>query len=548
MPADPSILSIGPAQSPEAGHREQIVRSPYRGLCAILLLILLFLLAGCTSLPADLDKPRSQAIRSGGGTELGRLVAPLVAQHPERSAFVVLDTGRQALSARLALLDRAERAFDAQYYIWNSDRSGNYMAGRLLHAAERGVQVRLLIDDWNTGGRDNALLALNAHPDIEVRVFNPIAARSGVDRWLSFAADFGRLNRRMHDKSFVVDASVAIVGGRNIGDEYFDLSPELNFRDRDLLAVGPIVGSVSEAFDAYWNSDWAYPITAVAKDVPSLAEVEVAQQRLLQKSENKPDFLQASDSAAGDREAGFPANLESAIWAPALLVFDPPYRPDQMTDTNRRKLVAKTLNEFIQAARDEIIVESAYLVLGDVQQDSLGAVRARGVEVKALTNSLASNDVVPNHAAYARTRRAMLERGMEIYELRPDAASCAQLIQNPQACEHGMLLGLHAKSMVIDRDIVYVGSFNLNMRSIYLNFETAMVVFSSELAERIAADIERDMGPKNSWQVKLTDDGTLEWVGLADGKEKIWRQEPEAGFGKRLRSGIWSLFPMEKYF
>lgn len=460
----------------------------------------------------------------------------------------MLDTGRQALSARLDLLDRAERAFDAQCYIWNSDLSGSYMAGRLLHAAERGVKVRLLIDDWNIGGRDNVLLALNAHSNIEVRVFNPIAARSGVDRWLSFAANFGRLNRRMHDKSFVVDASVAIVGGRNIGDEYFDLNPEFNFRDRDLLTVGPIVGSVSESFDAYWNSDWAYPITAVAKDVPSLVQVEATQQRMLQKSEKKPDFLQTADSVAGGRGAGFPDNLESAIWAPALLVFDPPYRPDQMTDTNRRKLVAKTLNEFIQAARDEIIVESAYLVLGDAQQDSLGAVRARGVEVKALTNSLASNDVVPNHAAYARTRRAMLEQGMEIYELRPDAASCAQLIQNPEACEHGMLLGLHAKSMVIDRDIVYVGSFNLNMRSIYLNFETALVVFSSELAERIAADIERDMGSENSWQVKLTNDATLEWVGLEDNKDKIWRQEPEAGFGKRFRSGIWSLFPMEKYF
>ncbi len=515
----------------------------HRRLATVLILVPLLLAAGCTSLHRSVDKLHSQAFLSADDTALGRLVAPLAAQHPEDSGFVVLDTGREALSARLVLLERAERAFDAQYYIWNSDRSGSYLAGRVLHAAERGVRVRLLIDDWNVGGRDSALLALNAHPKIEVRVFNPFAARSGIDKWLSFITDFGRLNRRMHSKSFVVDASVAIVGGRNIGDEYFDLSPELNFRDRDLLAVGPIVAPVSESFDAFWNSDWAYPITAVAKDVPSPARLAAKQQLLLLKTAEIPAYLEGSDGPVG-----FPESLDRAIWAPALLIFDPPYRPNQMTDTNQRKRVAETLNEFVQAAREEIIIESAYLVLGDAQQSSLNAVRARGVEVKALTNSLASNDVVPNHAAYARTRRAMLEQGMEIYELRPDAASCAQLIQSPWACEHGMILGLHAKSAVFDRDIVYVGSFNVNMRSIYLNFETALVVFSRELAERIAADIEREMRPSNSWQVMLDDEGSLEWIGEEDSRERIWRQEPEAGFGKRWRSGIWSLFPMERYF
>ena len=548
MPIESLLLSPNRVQSPEAARRKPLLRKPCRRLSAILFLIPLLLLVGCTSLPVDIDKPGSQALRSGEGTELGRLVVPLVAQHPERSGFVLLDTGREALAARLALLDRAERAFDAQYYIWNSDRSGRYLAGRLLHAAERGVAVRLLIDDWNVAGRDNALLALDAHPNIEVRVFNPNSGRSGIDKWLSFVANFGRLNRRMHDKSFVVDASVAIVGGRNIGDEYFDLNSEFNFRDRDLLAVGPVVAPVSESFDAFWNSDWAYPITAVARNLPAPTQLEAAQQRLLQESENIPDFLRAPISTIDNQDPDFPADLKDAIWAPALFVFDPPYRPSETTDTNQRKLVAKTLNEFVQAAREKILVESAYLVLGDVQLASLGAVRSRGVEVKALTNSLASNDVIPNHAAYARTRRAMLEHGMDIYELRPDAASCMQLIQAPGACEHGMLLGLHAKSMVIDRDTVYVGSLNVNLRSIYLNFETALVVFSSELAERITADIERDMAPENSWQVRLDGDGALEWVGEADGKEKTWRHEPEAGFGKRLNSEIWSLFPMEKYF
>jgi len=511
------------------------------------LLIPLLLLAACAAPPIAVDKPHASAFRAMAATSLGRLTAAEAARHPGKSGFVVLDSGRHALLDRIALLDQAERAFDAQYYIWDSDRSGRYMAGRVLHAATRGVKIRLLIDDFTVAGRDTALLMLAAHPNVQVRVFNPTATRKGPGKLLDFAGDFDRLNRRMHNKSFLVDGSVAIVGGRNIADQYFDLHAEYNFSDRDLLTVGPIVARVSESFDAYWNSDWSYPISTIAKQMPEREQAQFEQQRLLEETAGPPPFPVEFRQPASELKKLLSTEIRRATWAPALLTFDEPIIPQQKTDTDQPKTAAKTLGWFVHEARREILIESAYLVLGDEQLTSLDEVISRGVQVKALTNSLAANDVVPNHAAYARRRPAMLAHGMELYELRPDAASCAEIIQIENPCQEGRKLSLHAKTMVFDRAILYVGSSNINLRSIYLNFEIALIVFSPELAGQVAGKIERDMQASNSWRVRKGKDGTLEWLGVEEGTPRSWQQEPGTGLWKRFRSGIWSLFPLEKY-
>jgi putative cardiolipin synthase len=423
----------------------------------------------------------------------------------------------------------------------------------MLRAAERGVRVRLLIDDLNVGDKDPQLLALDHHPNIQIRTYNPFKenARSGLKKWLSFFADFGRLNRRMHNKTYVVDGSVAIVGGRNIGDGYFDASDELNFRDRDLLAVGPVVQEVSANFDAYWNSPWVYPIEAVASAEP-LAPEAVAEGYTSLKSfvaegpvlpyESPPRTL------PGIREH-LEQMQKTLIWAIAELVYDRPAineNPFDLADWS--KPVPRRISALIRNAKHDILIESAYFIPGDMLLDELGRLTAAGIDIRVLTNSLASNDVILNHAGYARRRREILRQGVKLYEMRPDAASCQDLVEGDQPCDIRTLFGLHSKSAVFDHETVFVGSFNLNMRSAFLNSETILIVYSRELAQRIAASIKENMKPENSWRITLTDHGALQWTTRVDGHEIRFTKDPQTSFWQRVKSGFIALFPLERYY
>ncbi len=515
--------------------------------------VLLFIfstITGCAALPTNFDRPHSTAFDRPVETALGRLFAPAIEQNRPESGFLVVDTGEEAFSQRAMLADAAERSIDAQYYIWNSDTMGKLMAERMLRAAERGVRVRVLLDDLSVGDRDPQLLALNAHPNIEVRVFNPFTeeARFGLQKWLVFLFDFGRLNRRMHNKIYVVDGVAAIVGGRNIGDEYFDASEKLNFRDRDLLAVGPVVEQVSESFDAYWNHHWAYPIDVVSNRRPQPDALETAHADLLAFGAQPPalpyphpprDIATIRRRLSGLRE--------DLIWANAELVYDWPLKLDtdfQLTPEDR---VAWRLGQLVESSRDEILIESAYFVPGDLLLSTMGERHSQGITWRALTNSLASNDVLLNHAGYARRRKAIIEQGVELYELRPDAASCYSLV-NRQLCAAGAVFGLHSKSAVFDRSIVFVGSFNVNLRSAFLNSETILIVHSPELARQIAASIEENLKPENSWRVTLGADGRLQWGFSIDGFKDETNREPRTGFWTRFKSSFIALFPFEQYY
>ncbi len=521
--------------------REATMSNSYFNLSSLIILICCCaLVTGCSTLKVENKREFSIAFSDSIHTSLGQISATAAASHIEESGFLILNTGQDALLKRFVLLDAAEQAIDLQYYIWNSDKSGSLLAQQVLLAADKGVHVRLLLDDFSVAGRDSLLLLMDAHPNIEIRIYNPNASRKGaVRKLLGFIGDFGRLNQRMHNKSFIVDGSVAIVGGRNIGDEYFDLNHELNFRDRDLLTIGPVVAEVSKSFDAYWNSERAFSITNLAKGLTDKSEILAFRKEV-------EDKVQQDNLAMSSTSPSFESLFNKMIWAHAELVYDQVLALDE-NDHNTRKRVANVLREMAKKTTGELLIESAYLVPGDEGVALLKELTDKGVKVSALTNSLASNDLTTNHSGYVRRREEMIKNGAELFEIRPDAQSCQHLISTPHSCDDDTLFGLHAKSIVFDRKAVFVGSFNLNQRSIYLNSELALIVYSSELADIIARDIKENISPENSWKVTLDDKGDLQWTGIKDGVIIKYNHEPETAFWRRFNSRFLSVFPMEKY-
>lgn len=505
------------------------------------LLVLMVLLTGCAGGLQPVTHSGVEEIVKNDDSFLSSQSRQRLAGTSGQSGFYLLDAGQDAFLYRAALIEAAEQSIDAQYYIWSSDVSGQYLAGRLLLAADRGVRVRLLLDDFNAEGIGELFAALDTHPNIQIRIFNPARSRSGWGRWVSFLMDFDRINRRMHNKTFVVDGAAGVVGGRNIGDEYFGFDQERYFRDRDVLALGPVVEGMTDNFLAYWNNRWAYPISTLYPDTLTDGDVSAVLGRLRQQADTQAGLPVPApvDRAQGMSEL---ADLfEQLTVAPGDLVFDSPFETmDEPAETPKRS--ARALQELAQAATREILIESAYLILTEEQWQALGAEDRPELQVAALTNSLASNDLVTNHAGYARWRPYMLRHGIRIHELRPDAEACRQWLRTDAVCSTGDV-SLHSKSVVFDRETLVVGSFNVNLRSIYLNGETVLIIHSPELAERVAGDIRSVMEPRNSWEVVLDDSGDLQW---RSGNES-YTSEPTVGWWRRVKSRFLSWLPVEKY-
>ncbi len=501
------------------------------------------LLAACASSPiADQEAP-SAFLPADPHSTLGRSG---ILSDDGLSNVRVLDTGADAFLERAALIDSAEQSIDAQYYIWNSDLTGRYLALRLLAAADRGVRVRLLLDDINTAGRDAVLATLAAHRNIELRIYNPFEQRSGVRKLLQFAFDFSRLNRRMHNKSLTVDGAVAVVGGRNIGDEYFDAHAEFNFRDRDVVAIGPVVPQTGAMFDDFWNSAYSVPIGKLTSQrirSRSAAELDEA---LREDSHRLREMGYQLPADTAERMQYLEQSRAAMRHVPAHLVHDEPPVPGHEADTDKLQPTASALADIARAASREILIESAYLVLDDASLEVVRSMIGRGVRVRALTNSLAANDVTANHAAYARRRVPILESGIELHELRPDAVYCAKVVVIENGCSAERSLGLHSKTFVFDRRIVAIGSMNLNLRSAYLNAETVMIIDSPELAGEVTEAIDRAASLENSWSVTL-DDGHLLWRTKRAGKLVICGHEPDTSWWRRFKSQMIASLPLEKY-
>ncbi|PSU48031.1 phospholipase D family protein [Photobacterium frigidiphilum] len=499
-------------------------------------MFLVAILTGCASLPEEVNHSNEPVVTPLTST-LSELSDIYQLQQPtqETSAVLLQDTGWDALAQRLALIETAEHSIDIQYYIWNSDASGHYLANRLIAAADRGVKVRVMLDDINLNEREYLLVALDSHPQIEIRIFNPIPTRRGVVKWLNFLGDFSRLNRRMHNKSFTVDGAFSIVGGRNIGDEYFDLSDEINFRDRDVLVMGSVITDIQASFGEYWDSRWSYPV--------DLLGGEVAPYKPVLDAIAAPSYKNYPALPEGNKTANrFLKELMGEMtWVQARFVSDRPVPVDE-DNTSEPKATARVLAELASESDQEILLESAYLIFDDRQLEELQELTNNGVQIKALTNSMASNDLTTNHSGYAGRRQDMLEHGIKLFELKPEANLCEESTRDLSKCAPTIAYGLHAKSAVFDRRVASIGSFNFNLRSTYLNTESILVIENQSVAESLADDIEQAMNEDNSWRLKLQE-GEVRWYS----GQKSWESEPETGRWERFQSRFLQLLPIEKY-
>jgi len=494
------------------------------------------ILQGCTTLP-DLDaRTRSVTVRPTADTRLGRAVDSLVADHPTESGIVPLADGRDAFAARALLAAAADRTLDIQYYIWHADMSGMLLFDAVRRAADRGVRVRLLLDDNNTAGMDAILAALDSHPNVEVRLFNPFVHRRW--RYLGYLTDFPRLNRRMHNKSFTADNQVTIIGGRNVGDEYFGAGQGPLFVDLDVLAVGPVVNDVSTDFDRYWASASSYPAASVLEPASSKAIAGVADS--VQHVERDPAAAAYVQALA---RQPFVRDLLSRTldfeWAATRMVSDDPAKG--LGRVASGGLLTDRLRQAIGAPTSELELVSPYFVPGSEGVDAFAAMAGRGVKVTVLTNSLAATDVAAVHAGYARRRKPLLEAGVKLFEMKREASGATT---HDRALTGSSASSLHAKTFSVDRSRVFVGSFNFDPRSARLNTEMGFVIDSPELARRIA-DIFADEVPVRSYEVRLSRSRKLQWLERSDSGETVHDVEPGTTFWERAMVAVLSVLPIE---
>jgi putative cardiolipin synthase len=486
-------------------------------------LFALVALAGCSSLPSTVDRPHSTALADTRDTRLGRALAASLAANPGKSAIHPLSSPRDAFAARVVLAEAADRSLDVQYYIWRADITGALLCEALWRAAERGVRVRLLLDDNSTRGLDETIAALDAHPNIEVRLFNPYANRGF--RLGELATDFSRLNRRMHNKSFTADNQATIVGGRNVGDEYFGAETPVAFTDLDVIAAGPVVGEVSTSFDAYWNSESAYPVAT-----------------LIRSSERKTPWAAVREDPAAAKyvEAVRATPLLRELlagslaleWAQARVVSDHPSKvlhPPERTELH----MLPRLEAAVGKPQRQLDLVSPYFVPTKEGTAALAALAGRGVSVRVLTNSLAATDVAPVHAGYAKYREPLLRGRVKLYELKPTSEE--------KSGERGGSsdASLHAKTFAVDGSRIFVGSFNFDPRSARLNTEMGIVIESPPLASQLSDALDRGL-PGDAYEVRLAGDA-LEWV---DGEARH-AAEPGAGLLQRLWINFLSILPIE---
>ena len=491
---------------------------------------------GCSSdHRLDVQRSPSYAIKHPEATFLGRASASQLKATPGQSGFDLLVSGQEAFLARAALAEASERTLDLQYYIVSEDASATLLLYRALRAAQRGVRVRLLIDDIYAVGRDFDLATLAAHPNVQVRVFNPFRFRGplGISRLFEYLGDSARLDRRMHNKLWIADNAVAVIGGRNLGDAYFNVRTDSDFADLDMLAAGPVVEQISRSFDEYWNSDLAAPIAAFVGVAPGTADRDRALSRMAENAER----FRTTDYAQALRATGFGTLVRQGrvpLVPAQATVFD---TPAQAGAAEQHQPISPAVSQLIRGAQHEVILISPYFIPGERGVVVLCALARRGVRVRILTNSLASTDVPVVHAGYARYRPRLLACGVKLYEMRPNAMRSG-------SARPGLSSGasLHAKAVVVDGKSVLIGSMNLDPRSRQSNTEIAVQIESAVLAGQLHALFEEASAPDQAFQVGLTvpgnPDARLVWTGRENGKPVHYSGEPLADTWRRIVAGL----------
>jgi cardiolipin synthase C len=504
-------------------------------LCSIFLLSCLLLACSSASLKDSVQPPpASSAMPPASHGLLSDIARDIYQTHgTEYSGFRVLDNSHDGLYWRLALIDSAVSSLDIQTYLWYPDFSGKLILERAILAAERGVKVRLIVDDLILQGHDQFIANMQAHPSIEFRLFNPWEDRSSnINRVGEMLARMERLNTRMHDKLMIVDGHAAIVGGRNIGDHYFGLNETYNFHDTDLLGIGHIALQANDMFDQFWNSDWV--VSASNLSTQPDAEIADAQWQAIQANSDAPE-LESFPRTTIDWTEQLTQYASELRIGKSRLIFD------ETTEEQIDQSVLSSMFNFFGLAQRELLIMNAYVIPADSGVDFLRDLGDKGVDVKILTNSLASHDVPAVNSHYEPWRDDFLKAGVELYEFRPDPAIKDTVVDIPGI--NSGFTGLHSKTAVVDRRYVFIGSMNLDPRSASINTEMGAFVDSPELAADMAEIIERNMTGANSWQVTLTDDGEVLWT---NNEESIDRQPARDGM-QRVMNLLMKLGPKDQF-
>jgi len=500
-------------------------------------------MGGCSTLPDNSNRHKSFVYTDTENTAIGKMVSGLAAAYPGKSGFYLLSNGLDAFVARVVLAHIAERSIDVQYYLYHDDLVGRLFTDQLLKAADRGVRVRLLVDDMDLAGMDLGAAALDSHPNLEVRIFNPFSRKTG--RLTQFITRMGSVTRRMHNKSFTVDNQATILGGRNIGNAYFDANPDMTFADLDVLAVGPAAKDVSIAFDQYWNSKLAYPATVLKGKPPKPEDIQLLGEQLEQFAARQVDsaYLKAlhhSDLAEKLRESRV-----HYAWGDAHVVYDQPEKLLQKTSNTEYNL-SPNLAPYVNGLKKEFIIFSPYFVPGKEGVAMLTDLVERGVRVRIMTNSLASNDVAIVHSGYSKYCKALLRGGVELYEMNKKLTSEER--KKKKGVEGLSKASLHAKSFVFDRKYVFIGTLNLDPRSMIHNTEIGVVMTSEEIAGAMIADFDKNI-ENVAFRLELVKNKNgsekILWHGIVNGKPKTFDVDPYTSFWRRFGIGVMRLLPIE---
>ncbi len=458
---------------------------------------------------------------------------PCVTLMAQKTGVYILDKGEESMMGRAWLAQHARQSIDVQYFIWSSDNIGILATEMLLQAADRGVRVRVLVDDITLDVEDETLIALAAHPKVQIRVYNPklMTGVSLLQRIINAITDFRGINQRMHDKTAIYDGLAGITGGRNMADEYFDFDHRYNFRDRDVVLIGLAVEQMTENFNEFWDSDLAVPVEQQLKDVDqriAAEDVERKYAELHAYATDPANFEPEIRNAIEEMPKAFPALLQNMAWENARFISDKPGKNPGLEGFGGGGESTQALVSAIRDAQHSILIQSPYLILPTGGIELLADLHKRGVTIRISTNSLASTDNLPAFSGYFKQRTRLLQAGVELYEYKPYPQIQMDLLERyPRLADNNPIFALHAKSMVIDGSNVFIGTFNLDPRSANLNTEVGVLVNSPQLGQQLTASIERDMQSENSWRTT-----------------KKFNPDREVSRGKYLKLGFLNLLPL----
>lgn len=504
--------------------------------CFFSMLCTFLSLTGCSAQDRFKETSSTNHCEAIEHTQKGRLsehLSPYKDEMNERTGVYVLEQGTEAMLSRAWLTEQAETSIDIQYFIFSSDNVGLIATDYLIRAADRGVKVRILVDDIMVDAKGDELLKLSAHENLSIKIYNPNVniGKNILDKLIVLTTDFHALNQRMHNKAFVVDNKVAITGGRNVADEYFGYDHQYNFRDRDVLLIGGITPNLSSSFEQYWQHELSVPVESLVKNADDYADARY--DKLHQYACNPENLVPFVRNQINNLPQVFDAisNSSEFFWLENVnYIADLPGKNSNNIFLGGGGLTTDKLIEEVKKAKHSVTIQTPYLVTTDIGKDLFKSLTSRGVKVDILTNSLASNDNYEAFSGYQRDREALLATGVNLFEFKPDAEIRKKIMSEvmEQQLPTSPIFGLHAKSIVIDDDTTIIGTFNLDPRSANLNTESLVVIKSEALSENVKSGMLEEMKPENAWQVSEQWNPDSKVSALRRAKVKLRRIVPKS--------------------